>query len=180
MPDSPFEEFVRRNAEKAAEPAVDWNAARDAWLGRLRELYARIEEYLSPFVNSGSIKLSYHKLQLREERIGTYTVDALTIALGTQQIRMTPVGTLLIGAAGRVDIEGPKGETRLVLVPKEREQPGFSITIRSEAQGHAEEASQPSVEPEWTWKFATSAPHIRYTTLTKENFEAALMQVAGG
>ena len=40
----------------------------------------------------------------------------MILKIGRQEITMTPVGTLLIGAKGRVEVVGPAGRTRLLLV----------------------------------------------------------------
>jgi hypothetical protein len=40
----------------------------------------------------------------------------MILKIGRQEIVMTPIGTLLIGAKGRVDVVGPAGRARLVLV----------------------------------------------------------------
>jgi hypothetical protein len=47
----------------------------------------------------------------------------MILGIGRQEITLTPVGTLLFGSKGRVDVEGPAGRTRLVLVDQQSVRP---------------------------------------------------------
>jgi hypothetical protein len=93
---------------------------------------------------------------------------------------MTPIGTLLIGAKGRVDVVGPAGRARLVLVNSIASGPTIRVTV---SIGGKPEPPTAEVEPKeitWEWKIATSPPAIRYIELTQESLFRALMEVANG
>jgi hypothetical protein len=59
------------------------------------------------------------QIELSEEKIGKYKCQVLEIDFSGQVIRFEPVGTLIIGAWGRIDIQrkprGLRGETMLTL-----------------------------------------------------------------
>ena len=57
-------------------------------------------------------------MELNEENIGTYTATRLKVVIGDEDITLTPIGTLLIGAKGRVDVEGSARTSRLILIDK--------------------------------------------------------------
>lgn len=172
MAASNFREFVERKSSKA--PEIDWAAKRDVWLGRLEDLYRQVEGYLGEFTGQGLIDIGRYPVSLHEEYIGDYSADALRIQIGTSIVTMKPIGTLLIGSAGRVDMEGPSGTARIVLAPREVEQPGFRIIT----DGKNEAGQSPTPEPDWTWKIVVQQPRMRYVTVDEQSFRDALMAVA--
>lgn len=116
---------------------------------------------------------------LVEENIGNYQAPMTTITIGNILVKLEPIGTLLIGARGRVDMKGPKGIARLVIVPKESNGPSVRVEVILPGQTPSPRAELPPVS-EWVWKLASSPPRITYTDLTKESFLDALMGVANG
>jgi hypothetical protein len=104
----------------------------------------------------------------------------MIVQIGRQQITMTPVGTLLVGAKGRVDVVGPAGRARFVLVNSEASGPVIKVTV---SIGGKPESPGPEITPEeikWAWKIATSAPTIRYIEFNRESLFQALMEVVNG
>ncbi len=175
-----FSAFVKRQQSAAAEEEpVDWAKERDEWLGPLKELYDQIESFLAEYIKNGEIKRSYRDIPLNEENIGSYIAPAMILKIGRQEITLTPVGTMLIGSKGRVDVEGPAGRTRLVLVDNEASGPPrkVSVTIGKTEPAAAEVAPK---DIKWKWKIATSPPIIQYIELTQESLFQALMEVANG
>ncbi len=174
-----FGAFVKRQAAMAAQQRVDWPRERDEWLSRLNELYDRIEAFLADYVKVGEIEIKYHDIALNEENIGSYTARRMTVRIGLQEITMTPVGTLLIGAKGRVDVDGPAGRTRFVLVNSEASGPRLKVTV-TVGEPERAVAKTPPKDIRWEWKIATSPPQIRYIELTRESLSQALLEVANG
>ena len=168
-----FAAFVRRENEQKA-PSIDWEAKRERWVERLAQLYDDVAEYLAEFTDSGAIDLRREPITLREEYLGAYEVDKLVLTIGARVIELRPIGTLLIGSAGRVDISGPRGVARLVLVDRKSDRPNITISIGSDAP-----KSEVTRIPDWTWKLATQPPGIRYTDLNQESFQEAVLEVAG-
>lgn len=100
----------------------------------------------------------------------------MTLAFGANRITLTPVGTLLIAAKGRVDMTGPRGTVRPILADKDST--GVKIAVRML------DANTPAVEEvakpiHWEWKVVvTNAPRISYQKLTQETFFNAIMEVS--
>ncbi len=112
-----------------------------------------------------------------EELVGSYDVEQQIIVLGKNTVRLTPIGTFLIGTKGRVDMEGPRGVARLLLAPKEATAPKVSFSSAA-SRGDKTEGDPQAIE--WSWKLSTPPPHIRYIELTDDSFRAALMGVVNG
>lgn len=176
-----FRAFVKRQQTASAlEKQVDWVKERDEWLRRLKELYDQTESFLADYIKAGDIKLNYRDIQLNEENIGSYSAPQMILKIGRQEITMTPVGTLLIGAKGRVEVVGPAGRTRLVLVNSKASAPTVKVTVSIGGKPERSLAEAASKEIKWKWKIATSPPNIQYIELTQESLFQALLEVANG
>ncbi|MGA2590212.1 MAG: hypothetical protein ABSH32_09875 [Bryobacteraceae bacterium] len=176
-----FDAFVKREQAAVAEgERVDWAKERDEWLGHLKELYDQAESFLAEYIKTGEIKVNYRDIPLNEENVGSYSAPQMILKIGRQEITMTPVGTLLIGAKGGVDVEGPAGRTRLLLVNSKASGPTMKVrvSIGGKREPPALEAAPRKIR--WAWKIATSPPTIRYIELTQESLFQALMEVANG
>lgn len=174
-----FDAFVKRQqAGSGEEEVVDWAKERDEWLRYLNELYEQIKLYLAEYIKAGEIKYAYRDIQLKEENIGSYTAPSMIVKVGRQEIVLTPVGTLLVGAKGRVEALGPGGRARIVLVDSESSGPRISVNVSGSAH-HAAIAS-PKKEIKWAWKILTSPPTISYIELTQDSLFRMLLEVANG
>ncbi len=180
-----FSAFVQRQQRKVAEEqAIDWNKQKQEWLDYLDKLYADVETYLSDYIKAGSITLKWSPIELNEENIGTYQVQRLFIDIGPQQISLTPVGTLLIGTKGRVDVEGSSGTARLILVDRNAIAPKFVSRVAVVGpNGEVVTHDSPDTSAgkiDWTWKIVTKPPVLNFIDLTKEKLFEILMEVSNG
>jgi hypothetical protein len=175
-----FLDFINRQKPPVAkdEKPIDWSAEKEQWLEYLNKLYQMVEYFLKEFIDDNRIITNYKSLMLSEENIGQYEVRALTLIFGTNQIKLTPVGTLLIGTKGRVDMTGPKGTVRLILADKDSTGHKFTVRVLDVNEPAAQEESKLI---NWEWKVVvTNAPRISYQKLTQETFFNAIMEVSNG
>jgi hypothetical protein len=176
---SDFDAFVKAQQKAAQDTEIDWNKERDEWLAHLDDLYERVEALLGDYVTSGQILLRYQQVQLNEEDIGTYSARRLIIKIGGKEIVLEPIGTLLIGTKGRVDVTGPAGSTRLMLVDKDATRPRVGVTVQTHP-GRPPVPEPPAKSVDWTWKLVTSPPTVRYIELTQDSLFRALLEVGSG
>jgi len=173
-----FDEFVKREKSSAtAQSQIDWDKERSEWIAYLESLYKKVESFLRKYKDDGSIRTEYKEAELYEENLGTYPVREMLIHIGRRVIKLTPVGTLLIGSKGRVDVEGPSGKAALALVDKNAV--ALRPVIRASIvvpQGKRE----PEVENsrKWVWKIATPPPAVKYIELNAESFYELIMEVS--
>lgn len=173
-----FDQFLReQNAEKAERGnLVDRKAQ---WLEKIQILYATVQEILFPYIERGAMGVRVSSMELREELLGSYEVPSLNIDLGNSSVRFVPVGTILLGSPGRVDLVGPHGNVRFVLTLPDADRP---ILVGSTAS----EGARPDKQPKpmdlaaYVWKVSTSPPLIRYSALDPEALQSAIMDVARG
>lgn len=100
------------------------------WKTAVAEVMQVIRAGLAEYESDGSMRISAEPAEIQEESLGSYFVEALTIVVGSEIIVVRPVGRLIAGAIGRVDIyrQGQPGEgDRIILL---REAPGqWSIAL---------------------------------------------------
>ena len=178
--DIQFSEFVKRQQRQVAvDNAIDWNKQRDEWLDYLQQLYNNIKEYLASYIDGGEITLRESTTEINEENIGVYSAKKLTILIGVQEITLTPIGTLMIGSKGRVDVEGSAGKSRLVLIDKDvtDARSMFSVSVRVINPDDPPEPSEPRPPKriEWAWKIVSSPPSLKFVELYKDSFFVMLM-----
>jgi hypothetical protein len=176
-----FDQFVKKQIASSgtSEDKLDLAKEKEMWLAKLEQLYSLVSESLSEYIADRSIVLEYSDVILTEELLGSYPVREAHIAVGRDVVKLKPIGTFLIGSRGRVDMVGPKGATRLTIVPPGARAPRVRVTIVH--HGETPPADEPVDPPEtWVWKIATPPPRITYIDLTKESFREALMGVVNG
>lgn len=143
-----FEEFLRKKTEEKETKKVDWEERKIKWLESIDVLYKDINEWLNPFIKEGLIKVETNKeITISEEYIGNYVVKRMDIYIGNDLVSLTPKGTLIIGAFGRIDMRGPNGEIILI-------QPEWN-----------------------DWKFAKKTPKLEMWDLTEETFKVFIQKL---
>ena len=184
MSDLDFDKFVEREVEEAKE-AKEFDPSKEIsdFQDYIESLYSAIEGYLDDYVKSGNIVLGRSNHSIYEERLGNYSIKTLDIKIGFNEVKLKPIGTMLIGAKGRVDIIGNRTLRRLVLVDKKLTQPTLpkvtTKVVGNSIKGSISIGEAQSSVPEWTWKFASNPPRIRYQELNSDSFKNALMEVIG-
>jgi hypothetical protein len=106
-----FEEFINQHTVQTVNSR---SGILLEWQENLKALYNTIELYLKPFTENNKIKITYQDVQLHEDGLGDYTVQEATITFGEKTLSLKPIGTLLIGAKGRVDLTGAYGSAKLI------------------------------------------------------------------
>lgn len=120
MSKSDFDAFVKRQQSAQQEEATfDPKQQLEQWLDYLNVLYKQITAYLQAYVENGAAQIEYRDVTLNEEFIGTYTARTMFLKIGRSTVTFTPIGTMLIGTKGRVDVQGPIGSARLSLIDKQ-------------------------------------------------------------
>lgn len=175
-----FASFVREKAKESERAEqVDWAARRSQWLSRLSEFYVLIDSYLADFVKAGEIKVEHSTVFINEEHIGRYSAESRIISLGNHKVNLLPVGTLLIGARGRVDMVGPAGTSKFILTGKHSNGIHVAISFGDEPPKRGR-ATQAQATEEYVWKLATPPPSVRFIDLTPEVFFSALTAAING
>jgi len=71
-------------------------------------------------IKAGDLTVSRSSKTVVEEYIGQYEVDELILQVGNERAVFSPKGVNIVGASGRVDLIGERGERTLVVQPGNR------------------------------------------------------------
>lgn len=74
------------------------------WQDAVRWLNNQLQTWLAEYVQDGSITFAKEMIELREETLGSYSVEAMNINAGPIVVRVQPTGRMIVAAAGRVDM----------------------------------------------------------------------------
>lgn len=177
-----FRDFVKQQVDPTDDASILTLAReKQLWLEQLAQLYRFVDETLAEFIRQKQIQITRRSIDLYEEPLDPYPAPAATIRIGRQIVEIEPVGTFLIGARGRVNMNGPRGIARFVVVPKDASSPRWRVDVQSPGQALAAAPSPAAFRAEdWVWKISTPAPRISYIELTPESFQETLMGVIDG
>ncbi|MBF0416075.1 MAG: hypothetical protein HQL78_06750 [Magnetococcales bacterium] len=120
MANTEFAEFLKLKKERETlRNHVDWDHRKAIWLGKIDELLQSVQNWLAPYKSpeEGEPLLDYitGEIEIYEEQIGSYRVPAMTIQFGSEDVRLTPKGLVILGGFGRIDMIGPLGSVMIVL-----------------------------------------------------------------
>lgn len=177
-----FENFLLNNSNSNVEVKIDWGKEKQDWLNFINIFYDQVKSWLEDYNSKGLVKYSYTNKNITEDNIGSYEVKKLDLILAGSRVTFDPIGTLLIGAKGRIDLVGPKETIKFVLVDKSSKGLKFTTTVIT---GNDPIDSAPKKENikkiDWTWKILTRhSSRISYDEFTEDNFLEALMESING
>lgn len=174
-----FLSFIERTLSQQ-HPPLNWPERRSIWLAQIEALYKIVEDSLADFLTVGKIEIKRIPMEVAEEAVGTYSVKALIVRIGTLEVRFVPVGTYIFGAYGRVDLIGSLGKARLILVEKGGS-PIPRVRVQAvESRPQLEEQGKAIPLPELEWKFATLPPDLRLNSVNQESVLSAIIEVSNG
>lgn len=114
-----FDQFIGTQLAEAVLPrtTLDFDAELALWHRNLDIFYKFVESSLSPYVEDGRVLVRYGEVQIREALIGVYRARCAQLHIGRDEVTLTPVGTLLRSSRGQINMKGPHGSARFVVVP---------------------------------------------------------------
>lgn len=170
-----FDDFLN-NENKAAKDKNGFDAkARVAkFLSLIDELYDKIDhEWLSPYIDDGTITTGLCDKTITEEKLGSYVVKEKFLEIGGKRVMLSPVGTILIGTDARIDIEYLTKSFMIVHIGENIN--GFSDMLQVKVNDHIEKKATKPGKP--TWKLVNVASRIYYKKITAEVFQNILMDL---
>lgn len=174
-----FEEFLKSKTEKQSHPdqVLDKEAVIARFDDSIRRLFDDIEKYLRPYTGNGDIVTNVSRFDVTEEELGTYPSIQMTIKINQDIVRLTPIGAIILAAAGRIDMQGPRDKISLLLAKSGGPQINSSIRFSGEPEP---EFPPPTPYDQLIWQFVILSPRRHYIPVTDDTFKQVLMKVIGG
>lgn len=182
MSKSEFDAFVQQQQTDSEKfSGFDPKQQLQEWYYYLDLLYKKVAACMKRYVSSNTASIEYDNITLTEDFSGSYSIRRMLLKIGRSTITFTPVGTMLIGSKGRVDVQGPHGGARLILINKKVNHARQLISVRVSRPGDPP-PPLPTVEDvrkiEWDWKIITPPPEMGFIELTDEAFFNMILTVA--
>jgi len=176
-----LESFLREKKRKddQLKQAVDWEKRKTWWLSKIDGLYNEVREWLGPLISENIVNIKDDNVDIFEERLGNYKAPYLDINVGSEMVRLMPIGTIIIAALGRVDLIGDEGTIKIALEQKGH-RPQIRMYVGEEAIAKSKKEPKPpaydQMETEWIVPTEKGRPK-KYQVLNKEVFFEALKRV---
>lgn len=167
-----FEEYLKKHS---TENQIDWDSRKEEWLKHVDEFYKLITEWLKEYIVQNKVQIRYNPITLEEDNIGFYNVKQLYLKIANQTVVFTPIGTILIGSRGRIDMEGRGGRIRFVLVDEKVIERNVKSHKSLPEQKKSTEHDQQTFKLKW--KIAPIPPSNKLEELTENKFFDALIAV---
>ena len=90
---------------KSTYEIVNWSEIKDKWISEIEDFFSMIKRWLADSINKGLIDLKEKEIEISEENLGTYKTKSLQIFFESKKVEFVPIGKLVVGAEGRIDIE---------------------------------------------------------------------------
>lgn len=152
------------------------------------DLYKIALDPIQELINEGLIQESREEILINEELLGEYKIDALVLTINNKKIKFEPVGTMLIGSKGRVDVTGPFGKERFLLIRKGVKSPSDLVKVtfhvsgapKQEEEKKREENKKPSIS-DWEWKTMPSDSRwVKFNDVNADTMTDIIMRMING
>ncbi|MDR6509703.1 hypothetical protein J2792_000543 [Novosphingobium capsulatum] len=176
-----FERYLADQKQQEVE-AFDADRQLQEWRDLLADLYRDVHRYMAAYVNQGSAKITFKEIELNEDFSGPYKVHQLNLQITNSVVTFKPIGTMLIGTKGRVDVQGPRGMVRLMLVGKHIRSARDLIKITTAVVTLGQTVvppptPKPNTTIDWVWKIAGTPPAMTFTDLDESTFFDMILAV---
>lgn len=161
-----FDEFIE-NDDYSIE-SIDWAYRKTWYINQVKLLFESIEELLDEYIKNNKIKIEYSEIEIYEDYIGAYKVDEMYIYIKNHIIKLTPIGTILIGSNGRVDLTCGFEKVSFVLVNS------FSNNINDEIN------LEDGLNEDEVWKIAINPPEVNFLELNQDNLLDSILKLCNG
>jgi hypothetical protein len=180
-----FDEYIKKTAKDETRNRDFRDRELTEWRYYLDALYDKVRGWLSEYIDKGQVNIDFHNKKIYEEFSGEYEVPEMLLSFSERHIIFEPIGTMLVGAKGRVNITGKNGSVAFILVDKKLNRPNIQVNIFTSRKEREEfEKNRKPEDPskkEWEWKiFSNNDSSIEYIPLTEDNFFDVIMGLIGG
>ncbi|VVT52232.1 hypothetical protein UYSO10_3936 [Kosakonia radicincitans] len=151
----------------------------------VERFYKLVTDSISELIEDELIIVDRERIKISEEALGEYEIDSLLLLINSKKIKFVPAGTMLIGSKGRIDVFGPFGSEKYLLIRKGVSKPRDLVQIRvRDASGKHEEPSKLHAKltiEDWEWKTLPSDSRwMNFNDVTSETIADLIMRMING
>ena len=102
--------FFKKKQQEEKKKKVDWNKEKKEWLNTIDTFDKKVINWLDEPIKENVLKYNTKSIPINEYLMGDYEAPLLVIMSGEDKVYFKPVGKLVLGANGRIDMESYKGK----------------------------------------------------------------------
>lgn len=148
MPNDLANFIAMKQAEAQKQPSIDWAKRRTKWL---QELNLVFDNVITLLTDAGLSKTAIKKgeREIVEEKLGQYTAPTLSVTMPDGLIiDFDPVGSVIIGGFGRVDVSARNSTSKRLLIAGDADSDADADVGDGQPKPRV-----PSYERKWQWEF---------------------------
>ncbi len=108
-------EFLRTKQQQERAEGSSLEKRKEEWLESLAELFSSIKVWLAEPVSQNLIEIAEDDVEIDEYKVGLYKAPSLILRAGHDVVFVEPVGTIIMGANGRVDVKTGGTSFKIIL-----------------------------------------------------------------
>lgn len=174
-----LDNFISKQKENSSSQ-IDPEQELNIWKKAVSSLYKEVRGFLSVYIDSGDVEIKPGTTTLFEEYLGEYEIETATVEIVRKQVYLKPIGTIIFGARGRVDMIGPQGVKTLVFTENADTKPKATKKVTIDGEDNARQntvSSNNSTLEDYVWVIVVRTPKPTYIELNRESFIDAMLSV---
>lgn len=160
--------FIENYESKNGVSQLDSSYAIELYRKRVEDFYSQISNWLKSLSESGKLSITLEEITITEDSLGTYPLNKMIISFGKFHIELRPVGTILIGTPGRIDMVYNGRVQMFILILESIHNAGQITTVTKK---------DINMKPRFVWKYISDDEQNIYETVDKNSFETLLVKL---
>ena len=112
---SDLNDFLKKKLEEKTKIEFNAEEEKKKWINSVDEILSNIKKWIEEPVKNHLVEIIDEKVEINEERLGKYKISSLAIRSLWDTVYIRPIGRMILGAIGRIDILSTKGKYSILL-----------------------------------------------------------------
>ncbi|QAT40531.1 hypothetical protein [Clostridium sp. JN-9] len=112
---SDLNDFLQKKLEEKTKKEFNAEEEKKKWINSVNEIVSNIKSWLDEPVKNKLVEVTDEEIEINEELLGKYKIKSLIIRSLWDTIYIRPIGRMILGAVGRIDILSTKGKYSILL-----------------------------------------------------------------
>ncbi|ETI89118.1 MAG: hypothetical protein Q607_CBUC00182G0098 [Clostridium butyricum DORA_1] len=112
---SDLNDFLKKKLEEKTKKEFNAEEEKKKWITSADEIINNIRKWVEEPVKNNLVELIDEEVEINEERLGKYKINSLAIRSLWDTVYIRPIGRMILGAIGRIDILSTKGKYSILL-----------------------------------------------------------------
>lgn len=112
---SDLNDFLKKKLNEKTKTEFNAEEEKKKWINSVNEIFSNIRIWVEEPIKNNLVEIIDEEVEINEERLGKYKISSLAIRSLWDTVYIRPIGRMILGAIGRVDILSTKGKYSILL-----------------------------------------------------------------